>query len=154
MLIDTSMRKTLSCVALWWTVDSPSHTSFLIAGEEKWKRASAGELLISPISHINTEHFISLCAIPRMNVGGKLLTNHLKETISYRYTCHYLSKEILWCFLQQISPWACVNLCLKGSCMWWMRPMWSIRSRRMCVMCLKISTRTWRLHSKFASTWS
>lgn len=57
VLIDTSMRKTLSCVALWWTAASPSHTSFLIAGEERWKRAFAGELLISHISHVNTEHF-------------------------------------------------------------------------------------------------
>jgi len=55
--------------------------------------------VISHISYINAEHFKSLCAIPRINVGGKLLTNHLKETISYRYTCQHLSKVILWCFL-------------------------------------------------------
>lgn len=42
-LTDTFMRKMQSCVALWWTAASPSHTSFLIAGEERWRRESAGD---------------------------------------------------------------------------------------------------------------
>ena len=40
-------------------------------------------------SYICMFYFIPICSISRVNVGGKVLTNHLKEVISYRYLFLY-----------------------------------------------------------------
>lgn len=87
-LITTSTPSRQSSAAWWWTRGSPSPTSPRTVAARNWRRASAGQRAPSCSRDItdnsnDTNSCLLVCF--RINVGGKLLTNHLKEIISYRF---------------------------------------------------------------------
>lgn len=81
----------LSCVVSLWIADTLLHTLYLTVEVKRRRRQSSGKpqyvfyskSCLLCLKLIMTE-FLVLLLFCRINVGGKLLTNHLKEIISYR----------------------------------------------------------------------
>ena len=85
--------------------DAPSHIPYVQTIERPWivvesEEYSHSQCLVTVsiwrilkcvdcCSYICMFYFIPICSISRVNVGGKVLTNHLKEVISYRYLFLY-----------------------------------------------------------------
>ena len=89
--------------------DAPSHIPYVQTIERPWIVVESEEyshsqcLVTVSIWMEDTEecrllfiyiymfYLIPICSISRVNVGGKVLTNHLKEVISYRYLFLYFN---------------------------------------------------------------